>query len=213
MMKRSQAILTDHPVNRARKAAGKNPANSVWFWGEGTKPRLRPFAELYGKKGGVISAVDLVKGLGILADMRVIDVPDITGNWDTNFQGKANAAADALLSGLDFVYVHMEAPDECGHHGDVEKKVYSISQVDGVAKTVADRLCAAGEEFSMLVLPDHPTPIARKTHTSDPVPFLLYHSAKSEGNGAAVYDEDSAKKTGLFLSHGYELMTKFLQED
>ena len=213
MMKRSQAILTDHPVNRARKAAGKNPANSVWFWGEGTKPRLRPFAELYGKKGGVISAVDLVKGLGILADMRVIDVPDITGNWDTNFQGKANAAADVLLSGLDFVYVHMEAPDECGHHGDVEKKVYSISQVDGVAKTVADRLCAAGEEFSMLVLPDHPTPIARKTHTSDPVPFLLYRSAKSEGNGAAVYDEESAKKTGLSFAHGYELMSRFLQED
>ena len=213
MMKRSQAILTDHPVNRARKEAGKNPANSVWFWGEGTKPRLRPFAELYGKKGGVISAVDLVKGLGILADMRVIDVPDITGNWDTNFQGKANAAADALLSGLDFVYVHMEAPDECGHHGDVEKKVYSISQVDGVAKTVADRLCAAGEEFSMLVLPDHPTPIARKTHTSDPVPFLLYRSEKSEGNGAAVYDEESAKKTGLSFAHGYELMSRFLQED
>ena len=213
MMKRSQAILTDHPVNRARKAEGKNPANSVWFWGEGTKPRLRPFAELYGKKGGVISAVDLVKGLGILADMRVIDVPDITGNWDTNFQGKANAAADALLSGLDFVYVHMEAPDECGHHGDVEKKVYSISQVDGVAKTVADRLCAAGEEFSMLVLPDHPTPIARKTHTNDPVPFLLYRSGKDEGNGAAVYDEESAKKTGLSFAHGYELMSRFLQED
>lgn len=212
MMIRSQAILSDHPVNRARKAAGKNPANSLWFWGEGTKPRLKPFCDLYGKKGGVISAVDLVKGLGILANMRVIDVPNITGNWDTNFQGKANAAADALLSGLDFVYVHMEAPDECGHHGDAEKKIYSISQVDGVAKTVADRLSAAGEEFSMLILPDHPTPIAKKTHTGDPVPFMLYRSGKDGGNGAAVYDEESAKKTGLFLARGYKLMAKFLQE-
>ena len=206
MMKRSYEILRDHPVNRARKAAGKNPANSVWFWGEGTKPRLTPFKELYGKEGAVLSAVDLVKGLGVLAGLEVIEVAGATGNWDTNFAGKAEAAAKALLQGKDFVYVHMEAPDECGHHGDVGKKIYSIEQVDGVARTVAERLRAAGEDFCLLVCPDHPTPIALKTHTSDPVPFLLYRSNAEKGNGAARYDEAAAAGTGLFLPRACEMM-------
>lgn len=210
MMKTSYDLLRDHPVNVKRRAEGKNPANSVWFWGEGTKPDMQSFASLYGRKGGVISAVDLVKGLGILAGMQVIEVEGATGNWDTNFQGKANAAADALLSGLDFVYVHMEAPDECGHHGDRERKIYSIEQIDGVVKTVISRLTQAGEDFSLLLCPDHPTPLALKTHVSDPVPFLLYRSTQRTGNGAVSYDEEQATRTGLYLENGCELMKLLL---
>lgn len=211
MMKRSHEILRDHPVNRARIRAGKNPANSVWFWGEGTKPRLRPFFDLYGKRGAVISAVDLVKGIGILAGLDVIEVEGATGNWDTNFTGKADAAANALLSGTDLVYVHMEAPDECGHHGDVEKKIYSIEQVSRVAQRIAGRLERAGERYAMLVMPDHPTPIALKTHTADPVPFLIYRSDSPSGNGAPRYDEEAAGGTGLFVPRACELMRAFLR--
>ncbi len=211
MMKRSCEILSRHPVNERRRAAGKNPANSIWLWGEGTKPRLTAFEDLYGKRGGVISAVDLVKGIGVLAGLKVINVEGATGNWDTNFAGKAAAAADALLGGLDFVYVHMEAPDECGHHGDTDKKIYSIEQVDMVAKTVSERLRAAGEPFCMLICPDHPTPIALKTHTADPVPFLLYRSNEETGNGAARYDEEAAMATGLCIPRACELMKAFLR--
>lgn len=210
MMVRSWDILKDHPVNQKRRAQGKNPANAVWFWGEGTKPALPAFETLHQKRGGVISAVDLVKGIGILAGLNVIDVEGATGNWDTNFQGKANACVDALLEGLDFVYVHMEAPDECGHHGDAEKKIYSIEQIDGVVKTVCERLRAAGEQFSLLICPDHPTPIALKTHTADPVPFLLYRSDE-EKEGAARYDEETAAAAGLFLPRACEMMAAFLR--
>lgn len=210
-MKRAHEILRDHPVNRARLAAGKRPANAAWLWGEGTKPLLTPFETLYRKKGGVISAVDLVKGIGILAGMRVIEVAGATGNWDTNFAGKAQAAADALLGGLDFIYVHMEAPDECGHHGDIARKIYSIEQVDFVARSIARRLTEAHEPFRMLVCPDHPTPIALKTHTADPVPFLLYKSDEETGNGCSVYDEASAAATGLCVPRACELMRAFLQ--
>ncbi len=206
IMKEANRLLAAHPINAARRAAGKNPANAVWFWGEGTKPRMKPFEELHGKKGAVISAVDLVKGIGRLAEMKVIEVEGATGNWDTNFQGKANACADALLEGYDYVYVHMEGPDECGHHGDVAKKVYCIEQIDEVVRTVYSRLSAAGEDFAILLCPDHPTPIALKTHTSDPIPFLLYDSRKKTGNGAASYDEAEAAKTGLFIPRGWELI-------
>ncbi len=211
MMERSCAILKDHPVNQRRRAAGKHPANAVWFWGEGTKPALTPFETLYHKKGGVISAVDLVKGIGVLTGLTVIPVEGATGNWDTNFAGKAAACADALLSGLDLVYVHMEAPDECGHHGDTEKKIYSIEQVNGVAETVFTRLKAAGEPFAMLICPDHPTPIALKTHTADPVPFLLYRSDEERSNGAQSYDEEQAAKTGLSVPRACEMMAAFLR--
>lgn len=206
MMQEANRLLADHPINIKRRAEGKNPANAIWFWGEGTKPRMKNFGELHGLRGCVISAVDLVKGIGRLAGMEVVEVAGATGNWDTDFQGKANACADALLAGADFVYVHMEAPDECGHHGDVGKKVFSIEQIDGVVKTVCERLRAAGEEFALLLCPDHPTPIAFKTHVSDPIPFLLYDSRKKTGNGAASYDEAEAKKTGLFVPKGWELI-------
>ena len=211
MMKKSYELLKDHPINRARIAAGKNPANSVWFWGEGTKPSLENFEQKYGLKGGVISAVDLVKGIGILAGMKIINVAGATGNYDTDFAGKANAALNALLGGLDFVYIHMEAPDECGHQGDVAHKVYSIEQIDEkVVGPLTEGLAAAGEPFIMLICPDHPTPIAVRTHVADPVPYLLYSTAADLGCGADRYDEDAAKNSGVFLQEGPQLLQKML---
>lgn len=209
MMKKSYELLKDHPVNKRRVAQGKNPANSMWLWGEGTKPALSPFESLRGLKGGIISAVDLVKGIAMLADMQVIDVEGSTGNYDTNFLGKANSAVDALLDGLDFVYVHMEAPDECGHHGDVKNKIYSIEQIDSVViDTVISRLEEAGEDFAILVCPDHPTPCDCKTHTSNPIPFLIYTNKQNLGNGAVRYTEEQAEKTGVYVADGYKLIEK-----
>ena len=206
-MKRSHEILKNHPINLARIKAGKNPANSVWFWGEGTKPALENFEKKFGLKGGVISAVDLVKGIGILAGMQIIEVPGATGNYDTNFRGKADAALSALKNGLDFVYIHMEAPDECGHQGDIKHKVYSIEQIDKeVVAPLISGLQEANLPFCMLICPDHPTPIAVRTHVSDPVPFLLYSSDKEQSCGATAYDEDSASKTGIRIDKGTELM-------
>ncbi len=212
IMKRSYDLLKEHPVNLKRIKEGKNPANSLWLWGEGTKPMLDGFTEKTGLKGGVISAVDLVKGICLLAGMKFIPVEGATGNYDTNFTAKANAAADALIDGgLDYVYIHMEGPDECGHHGDVEHKVFSIECIDGqVVKALKARLEAAGEDYAILVCPDHPTPCAIKTHTSDPVPYLLYTNIKDLGNGAARYTEDEAEKTGLFIPDGYTLIDRML---
>ncbi|MBE7090761.1 MAG: cofactor-independent phosphoglycerate mutase [Clostridiales bacterium] len=210
LMKKSNELLSAHPYNVQRVKEGKRPANSLWFWGEGTKPMLTAFEELRGLKGGVISAVDLIRGVGILADMKVIEVPNITGNYTTNFQGKADACADALLNGLDFVYLHMEAPDECGHQGDLEHKIWSIEEIDRVViKTVVEKLRAAGEDFTILVAPDHPTPIAIKTHCSDPVPFLIYRS-NAEKENAFAYDEEGAKNSGVFVESGVDLMQEFL---
>lgn len=212
MMKRSAELLKDHPINQARIAAGKNPANSVWFWGEGTKPKLANFERKFGKKGAVISAVDLVKGIGILAGMKIIDVPGATGNYDTNFAGKAQAALDELKHGTDFVYIHMEAPDECGHQGDVVHKIYSIEQIsETVVKRLVQGLRESGEEFRMLICPDHPTPISVRTHVSDPVPYLLYSSDKKNTTSATSYDELSAKSTRIFIDHGWDLMKKLFQ--
>ncbi|MCD8308819.1 MAG: cofactor-independent phosphoglycerate mutase, partial [Clostridia bacterium] len=211
IMKKSYELLKDHPVNRARIAAGKNPANSLWLWGEGTKPMLDNFNRKTGLKGGVISAVDLVKGIAMLAGMKFIPVKGATGNYDTDFKAKANAAADELLGGLDYVYIHMEGPDECGHHGDYKHKVFSIEQIDGlVVKTLKERLEAAGEDYAMLVCPDHPTPCTIKTHISDPIPYLLYTNVKNLGNGAKRYTEDEAAKTGKFIPDGYMLIDEML---
>ncbi|MBQ9486011.1 MAG: cofactor-independent phosphoglycerate mutase [Clostridia bacterium] len=209
LMERSAELLKDHPINKARIAAGKNPANSLWFWGEGTKPDLQSFYERYGINGAMISAVDLLKGIGKLTGMQVIEVEGATGNYDTNFQGKAQAALRALSS-VDFVYVHMEAPDECGHHGDAKHKIYSIEQIDGVVKTIAEGLKARGEEFAMLIMPDHPTPVSVMTHTSDPVPYMIYESGKKAACGAEKYDEVACAKTGVFRESGAELMKRFL---
>lgn len=210
LMEKSFRLLKDHPVNLRRIKAGKNPANSIWLWGEGTKPALEDFEKKRKKKGGIISAVDLVKGIGILAGMKIIEVAGATGNFETDFQGKANAAANELLSGLDFVYIHMEAPDECGHHADFRHKVYSIEKIDGVVDTLVKRLTDAGEDFGILVCPDHPTPCAIKTHVSEPVPYLLYTNVKDLSNGAVRYTEDEAAKTGEYLPQGYNLIEKLL---
>lgn len=212
MMKRSAELLKNHPVNKARIAAGKNPANSVWFWGEGTKPKLANFDQKFGKKGAVISAVDLVKGIGILAGMKIIDVPGATGNYDTNFAGKAQAALNELSQGTDFVYIHMEAPDECGHQGDVAHKIYSIEQIsETVVKRLLEGLKESGEAFRILICPDHPTPISVRTHVSDPVPYLLYSSDEKNSSGVCSYDELSAKNTGIFVGQGWDLMKKLFQ--
>ena len=213
MMKRSYLLLKDHPINKKRIAEGKNPANSLWFWGEGTKPMLDDFNKKTGVKGGVISAVDLVKGIALLAGMKFITVEGATGNYDTNFKGKALAAADALINGgLDYVYIHMEAPDECGHHGDVQHKIYSIEQIDSVVvKTLIEEFEKAGEDYCLLICPDHPTPCEIKTHVSDPVPYMIYTNTRDLGNGAKRYTEDEAERTGVFLEQGYKLIDRLLE--
>ena len=212
LMEKSYELLKDHPVNKRRIANGKRPANSLWFWGEGTKPALEKFEDKFSLKGGIISAVDLLKGIGKLADMRVIEVDGATGNYDTNFSGKAQACLDALDDGLDLVYLHMEAPDECGHHGDAEHKIYSIEQIDEkVVKPVIEGLKVRGEDFAVLICPDHPTPISIMTHCSDPVPYLIYRSNTVINSGATCYDEEQAEKTGIFIERGYELMQKLIK--
>lgn len=214
LMKKSYELLKDHPINLARIKAGKNPASSLWLWGEGTKPALQNFKERFNLDGGIISAVDLLKGIGKLADMKVIEVEGATGNYDTNFIGKAKATVDALKGGLDFLYLHMEAPDECGHHGDADKKIYSIEQIsETVVKYIAEELEKAGEDYSLLILPDHPTPLSIMTHVSDPVPYVLYRSnSVYQGKTASKYTEDEAKSTGIFTSDGVSLMKKFLNK-
>lgn len=214
LMEKSASLLKDHPINIARVKAGKNPANSLWFWGEGTKPRLESFESRFGLKGGMISAVDLLKGIGKLTGMRVIEVDGATGNYDTDFSAKAKACLDALKDGLDFVYIHMEAPDECGHHGDLEHKIWSIEQIDEkVVKPVIDGLNELGEPYSILVAPDHPTPISIMTHTRDAVPYIVYRSNERTGNGAEAYDEKNAKSTGAFEQTGYKLVCRFLGKE
>ena len=207
-MKRSYELLKDHPINIKRVKDGKNPANSLWFWGEGTKPKLQNFEEKFGVKGGIISAVDLLKGIAKLSGMQSIEVEGATGNYDTNFIGKAKACVEALKKGLDYVYIHMEAPDECGHHGDLERKIYSIEQIDKVVKYVYTELTLSGEDFKILICPDHPTPIKLMTHVSDPVPFLLY-SSKEKVQGVDKYNETNAKNSGVIFT-GEELMQKLL---
>ena len=209
MMERSFEILKDHPINVRRRAEGKNTANSMWFWGAGTKPMLSDFYEKTGKRGAMISAVDLLKGLAVGCGMKVCDVEGATGLLDSNFEGKVDAAVNALLEeGCDFAYIHLEAPDEMGHAGSIGKKIRAIEILDQrVARPVYERLKAAGEDMKILVLPDHPTPIAVRTHTGDPVPFLLYDST-DEKTGGLPYSEKNAGETGLYLEHGYELIDR-----
>jgi 2,3-bisphosphoglycerate-independent phosphoglycerate mutase len=213
LMQKSAELLKNHPVNLARIKAGKNPANSLWFWGEGTKPKLQNFEERNGVKAGMISAVDLLKGIAVLSDMKVIEVEGATGNYDTNFTGKANACLQGLKDGLDYVYIHMEAPDECGHHGDAEHKIWSIGEIDNkVVKPIIKELTDSGEHFRVLVCPDHPTPICKMTHVSDPVPFIIYDSQKAQDSKATAYTEKQAQSTGVFVDSGVELMKLFLEK-
>ena len=213
-MRRSHELLSSHPLNAARIARGQRPANSCWLWGEGTKPELADFKTLFGVSGAVISAVDLIKGIGICAGLEVIEVEGATGNLNTNFSGKAAAALDALKRGHDFVYIHIEAPDECGHRGETENKVKSIELIDSlIVARIIEKLNSAAQPYRLLILPDHPTPLNLRSHTSDPVPFLLYDSTKNLGPSAPSYDEQSAGATGFVVEEGHMLMPQFLQAD
>lgn len=207
MQKKSYDILVNHPINVERKKQGKNPANSCWFWGAGTKPALSSFEEKFHKKGVMISAVDLLKGIAVGAGMDNITVEGANGGLHTNYEGKAQAAADALLKdGYDFVYIHVEAPDEMGHQGSVEKKVQAIEFLDErVIKYVKEQMDAAGADYRMLVLPDHPTPICVRTHTSDPVPYLLYDST-APVRKTWNYNEAEAKDSGNDIAKGHLMM-------
>ncbi|BFL45478.1 cofactor-independent phosphoglycerate mutase [Lactonifactor longoviformis] len=207
MQKRSYEILKNHPVNLERKAKGLNPANSFWFWGAGTRPALSSFEEKYHKKGVMISAVDLLKGIAAGAGMHNISVEGANGGLHTNYEGKAQAAVDALTrDGYDFAYIHVEAPDEMGHQGSVERKVQAIEYLDErVIQYVKERMDASGEDYRMMILPDHPTPICVRTHTGNPVPYMLYDSTKLQNN-TWNYNEKEAGASGNVIAHGYELM-------
>ncbi len=212
LMREGQQLLAHHPVNRAREREGKLPANSPWFWGQGGRPRLVTFRERWGIEGAVISAVDLVQGLGLLAGLRVISVPGATGWIDTNYAGKVEAALTALKTGEDFVYLHVEAPDEAGHAGDAALKVRAIEQFD--EKVVGPILAGMGAfvRWRALILPDHPTPIAIRTHSAHPVPFTAVGAGLS-GRAAAAFDESSCAKTGLFIPGRPHPHRRILQGD
>jgi len=211
-MEKSFDILNNHPLNVARAAEGKNKANTLWYWGAGTKPSLQSFSEKTGLKGAVISAVDLLKGIAVGADMQVCQVENATGSIDTNWEGKAQAAIDALLrDGCDFAYVHLEAPDEMAHQGLTEEKVRSIEYLDSrIVAPIRKAMEEAGEDYRMLLLPDHPNLLRLRTHVGEPVPYVLYDSTK-ERRSTARYGETEARATGIFEPKGHELMARFLQ--
>ncbi|MBO4362794.1 MAG: cofactor-independent phosphoglycerate mutase [Clostridia bacterium] len=212
-MKKSYELLTEHPINKARVARGLKPANSIWPWGEGRRPSLSDFHEKYGLRGAVVSAVDLVRGLGICAGMKSIVVEGATGTYKTNFEGKADAAVRFLLDGGDFVYIHMEGPDECGHRHEIPEKILSIEYIDArVVGPIEKALRDAGEDFRMLILPDHPTPLVLRTHTHDAVPYIIYDSRqKFMQNPGAKYDENFARLTGVYVPEGHKLMDRFIE--
>lgn len=206
LMKKSFDILDHHPVNEERRARGLKPANSIWLWSPGKKPHLPSFKEKWGLNAAVISAVDLIKGIGICAGMKTYDVEGATGNVNTNYTGKAEAAIDAFQNGYDYVYIHVEAPDECGHRAELENKVLSIERIDEkILSPVYDYLKSCGEDFRIMVLPDHPTPVRLRTHTMDPVPFMIYSSDKN-AKGVDCFCEESATAVDNYIPNGYTLM-------
>lgn len=207
MMKKSYEILEHHPINEARREKGLNPANSAWFWGAGTRPALTSFEEKNHLKGAMISAVDLLKGIAVGAGMDNIIVEGANGGLHTNYSGKAQAAAEALIQKpYDFVYIHVEAPDEMGHQGSIENKIKAIEHIDQyIIGPVTEKLKKAGVDFRMLVLPDHPTPIRVRTHTGDPVPYMLYDSTEAH-EGAAAYNEKTGQKSGIMEEKGHTLI-------
>ena len=212
IMKESHALLKNHPVNESRKKRGLSPADSLWIWGEGTKPALDDFYVKYGVRASMISAVDLLKGIGVGTGMQVIEIPGATGNIDTNFDGKAEAAINELKKGQDFVYIHVEAPDECGHHGQCDLKIRSIELIDEkIIAPVIAYLDESGEDYRVLITPDHPTPLTLMTHVKNPVPFVLYEKGQTNGSGLS-YTEKNAEKADLFLEKGYKLMEELLQK-
>ena len=210
LMKKSYDLLKDHPVNQARIARGKRPANSIWLWGEGTKPLLDNFSEKFGIKGSMISAVDLLKGIAICAGMNSVDVDGATGYLDTNFDGKCKAAIEEFKNGADLVYVHVEAPDECGHRGEIENKVKAIEMIDEHILGPVVEFLKGYDDFAVLVCPDHPTPLSIRTHTSTPVPYLIYDSKNEINSGVKVFCEKEARETGNYIEKGFTKMNYFL---
>ena len=210
LMKKSYDLLKDHPVNKARIARGKRPANSIWLWGEGTKPLLDNFSEKFGIKGSMISAVDLLKGIAICAGMNSVDVDGATGYLDTNFDGKCKAAIEEFKNGADLVYVHVEAPDECGHRGEIENKVKAIEMIDEHILGPVVEFLKGYDDFAVLVCPDHPTPLSIRTHTSTPVPYLIYDSKNEINSGVKVFCEKEARETGNYIEKGFTMMNYFL---
>lgn len=205
-MKDSYEILNEHPVNVSRRERGLRPANSAWLWSPGKKPRLPSFKEKWGMRAAVISAVDLIKGIGLCAEMTPINVEGATGNIHTNFEGKADAAINAFKEGYDLVYVHVEAPDECGHRGEIENKVKSIELIDSkILEPIAEYLANCDDDYKIMVLPDHPTPIEIRTHSPEPVPFFIY-SSKSTSNGVNTFDEYETENTNLYIPDGFDLL-------
>lgn len=213
LFEKSTKVLTNHPINIERKKQGKNIANSIWLWSPGKKPQLSNFYEKFGLKGTVISAVDLIKGIGLCAGMKSIDVEGATGNYKTNYDGKAQAAISAFKDGDDFVYVHVEAPDECGHTADVKNKIKSIEDIDSkILAPVMEYLKSTGERFKVLVMPDHPTPCSIRTHSHENVPFAIYDSENILSQGIESFTEDNALKTGFYIPDGHNLIEKLFIE-
>ena len=210
LMKKSYDLLKDHPVNQARIARGKRPANSIWLWGEGTKPLLDNFSEKFGIQGSMISAVDLLKGIAICAGMNSVDVDGATGYLDTNFDGKCKAAIEEFKNGADLVYIHVEAPDECGHRGEIENKVKAIEMIDEHILGPVVEFLKGYDDFAVLVCPDHPTPLSIRTHTSTPVPYLIYDSKNEINSGVKVFCEKEARETGNYIEKGFTMMNYFL---
>lgn len=213
MMKKSYDILANHPINIERKKQGLNPANSIWFWGAGTRPALSSFEDKNKKNGVMISAVDLLKGIAVGAGLTNIEVEGANGGLHTNYEGKANAAVKALLEdGYDFAYIHVEAPDEMGHQGSMERKIQAIEALDSrVIKLVVDAFEKADEEVRILVLPDHPTPIVLRTHSSEPVPYLLYDSTEPK-ESVLKYNEKDAKTSGIYIPEGHTLIDHLFEK-
>lgn len=214
MMRESYDLLKDHPVNKARIARGLNPANSLWIWGQGTRPEIPDFNEKYGVKGAVISAVDLIKGIAMFAGLEVLDVEGIDGTKHTNFSGKAQAAIKAYEQGKDFIYLHVEGTDECSHQGDLAGKIKCAEDIDSkVVKPVYEYLKASGEDFKILVIPDHRTPLSIRTHTSEPVPFMIYDSRKeTEPDGRKQFNERAAAESGNYVKDGFTLADYFFEK-
>ena len=213
LMKESYEVLNHHPVNEARRARGLKPANSAWLWSPGKKPRLPDFTDKWGISGTVISAVDLIKGIGLCAGMKSIDVEGATGNVHTNYDGKAQAAVEAFQNGADLVYVHVEGPDECGHRAEIDNKVRSIELIDRkILKPVYEYLRSTAEDFKILVLPDHPTPLEIRTHSKEPVPFFLYDSRR-DAVGVETYTEATAAETGLYIPDGFTLLERVIERE
>lgn len=209
MMVKSYDILSGHPINLKRKEQGLNPANSAWFWGAGTRPALSSFEEEYHLKGAMVSAVDLLKGIAAGAGMRIIPVEGANGGLDTNYAGKGEAAVEALCGEEDFVYIHIEAPDEMGHQGSIPNKITAIERIDAqVIGPVVRKLQEKKIDFRMLVLPDHPTPIRVRTHVSDPVPYLLYDSANELDGRFACYNEKTGRESDRLVEKGHTLIRR-----